>query len=89
MKKFFLLSVLFIFMGNVSANQSTIFEVIDRHEGANETVMVFCIADKVFVQYASENSSFTLTQVMDSHGKGTMATTFTMSCKDYKKKMNK
>ena len=86
MKKIFLLSVLFIFMENVSANSdSTAIELIEVQAiGIYPRIMVYCIAEKVFVQ----NDSGTLTQVMDNHGKGTMATMFPMSCKEYKKKLN-
>ena len=89
MKKLFLLSVLFIFMGNVSAKyDSKAIEVIDRDaQGTLQgslMITVYCIADKVFVQ----DPNGTLTQVMDNHGKGTMATMFPMSCKEYKRKLN-
>ena len=95
MKKIFLLSVLFIFMNNISAappytpykyvSMSGMIEVIDQYTFQGTMMNVYCIADKVFVQ----DGAGPLTQIMDSHGKGTMATTFTMSCKDYKKKMKK
>ena len=88
MRKLFLLSVLFIFMGNVSANSDpTAIEVIEV-EAQGEThpaIVAYCIADKVFVQY----NNGTLTQVMDNHGSGTMATMFPMSCKGYKNRMKK
>ena len=84
MKKIFLLSVLFIFMENVSANSdSTAIELIEVQAiGIYPRIMVYCIAEKVFVQ----NDSGTLTQVMDSRFGGTI---FAMTCKDYKQKMKK
>ena len=47
MRKLFLLSVLFIFMGNVSAN----FGMIEKLDGNPKDIAVYCIADYVFVSY--------------------------------------
>ena len=84
MRKLFLLSVLFIFMGNVSANSdSTAIKVIEVAGGVGSKhprIMVYCIAGRVFAQ----NDSGTLIQVMDSRVGGEI---FSMTCKDYKKKM--
>ena len=55
MKKLFLLSVLFIFMGNVSAN----FGMIEKIDEDSKYIEVYCIADYVFVS----NHRGDLTQV--------------------------
>ena len=63
-------------MGNVSANQSRIIKEIDR-EGS---ILVFCIANYVFVKYGNG----TLTQI-NKHETMKNGTGYTvpMSCSDY------
>ena len=77
MRKLFLLSVLFIFMGNVSAN----IELLDNKEG----IVVYCIKNHVFVRHYDTS----LVQVMVSvngaraHSKNFPVLTRPMICMEY------
>ena len=79
MRKLFLLSVLFIFMGNVSAN----IEKIDSKDG----VLVYCIQNHVFVRLFDTS----LVQMNVSVYQGVLASshvnakTRPMLCKEYKR----
>ena len=81
MKKIFLLSVLFIFMGNVSAN----IELIETKEG----ILVYCIKNHVFLRSAES-----LVQMNVSVYQGRLASsnvnakTRPMLCREYKKQRN-
>ena len=79
MKKLFLLSVLFIFMGNVSANyDSKAIEVIDKDAlgGIPVMITVYCIADYVFVT----NREGDFTQVNKKVGRDSVP----MTCNEYR-----
>ena len=79
MRKLFLLSVLFIFMGNASAN----IEQIDLKEG----IFVYCIQNHVFVS----RQDTSLVQMNVSVYQGVLASshvnakTRPMLCKEYKR----
>jgi|TARA_B100001093_G_scaffold491752_1_gene532155 hypothetical protein len=83
MKKFFLLSVLFIFMGDLSANQSTIIYKIEEY---GSSISVFCIAGYVFVNY----DDGTLTQVNEKvvMRNGTRYSV-PMTCNSYRERIKK
>ena len=91
MKKFFLLSVLFIFMGNLSAEQSKIIYQIENKklkkggvESASIDIKALCIAGYVFVNY----DNGTLTQLMEKvvMNSGTRYSV-PMTCNKYREKM--
>tara|TARA_Y100000746_G_C15419589_1_gene413755 strand:- start:142 stop:411 length:270 start_codon:yes stop_codon:yes gene_type:complete len=87
MKKLFLLSVLFIFMGNLSADRSEIIYEIEWYEknstGIKE-IKALCIAGYVFVNY----DGGTLTQLMEKvvMNSGTRYSV-PMTCNKYREKM--
>ena len=94
MKKIFLLSVLFIFMNNISAappytpykyvSKSGMIEVIDQYTFQASMINVYCIADAVFVQ----DGDAALTQIMDYAIPNSLGI-IPLTCARYKKKMKK
>ena len=87
MKKFFLLSVLFIFMGNLSAKQSEIIYEIERYQKNSDgikDIKAFCIASYVFVNY----DNGTLTQLNEKVVMRNGARySVPMTCNKYREKM--
>ena len=87
MKKFFLLSVLFIFMGNLSATKfispSGLIQMID---GSETRIAVYCVAGYVFVSYGEGG----LTAVNEKRVSrdGTL-NSVPMACYDYGQMMKK
>lgn len=77
MKKLFLLSVLFIFMGNVSAEKP---KLIGDYIISGEKYRVICIAEKAFIQFNGQ-----LTQVMgiSIQNNGYVVRQIPMSCKTF------
>ena len=91
MKKIFLLSVLFIFVGNVSANTWTSSSgMIERIDGFTNKIGVYCIAGHVFVNVDAK-TGFTQVMVNVHQSRTTSsnvsAKTRPMLCREYKKQM--
>ena len=82
MRKLFLLSVLFIFMENISANQSTIIGPIDSYGGS---IKVFCIANYVFVNYDDGTLTQVNKKVVLRNGS---RYSVPMTCNEYREKIN-
>ena len=87
MRKLFLLSVLFIFMENVSAN-FTMIEKLDegKYEYEGKFIEVYCIADYVFVSYGMNDLTQVNKKVVLNNGS---RYSVPMTCREYLKEKSK
>ena len=86
MKKIFLLSILFIFMGNVSANFISPSGLIQMIDGNPKGIGVYCVAGYVFVS----NGGGDFTQVNEKRvSRNGTFNSVPMACYDYGQMMKK